>query len=151
MPPPASGTARSRLPAMDKPASRAYRIGRGEEGVLTTPPYTAAILPLWRFRTPALARRSAKAILARYRHYRRQGDFAGMDMCRKFLQMGYTRSRRYARHRGGRKKGPDGQELPLDPDPAKQASADVFKAAWDKVRADPVYQGRKAEHLAKRR
>ena len=27
----------------------------------------------------------------------------GADMARKFLQMGYTRARRYANHRGGRK------------------------------------------------
>lgn len=139
-------------PPSSPPTKRAaaYRVGRGEEGVLTTPPYTQALLPLWRFRTPALARRSARAILARYRAYRRAGDFAGMDMCRKFLQMGYTRSRRYARHRSGRKKGPDGRELPLDPDPVKQASAEAFKSAWDQVRADPVYQERKKRHLARR-
>ncbi|MEA3144067.1 MAG: hypothetical protein QOG31_1391 [Thermoplasmata archaeon] len=130
---------------------RAYRIGRGEEGVLSTPPYTQAILPLWRFRTPAIAKRSAKAILARYRAYRKEGDFAGMDMCRKFLQMGYTRSRRYARHRSGRKKAADGSELPLDPDAQKQASAEAFKAAWDKVRADPAYQRLKAGRMAAQR
>ncbi|HUR60988.1 MAG TPA: DUF4385 family protein [Candidatus Thermoplasmatota archaeon] len=130
-------------------AARAYRIGRGEEGVLSTHPYTAALLPLWRFRTPALARASARALLARYRSYRRAGDFPGMDMCRKFLQMGYTRSRRYARHRSGRKQAADGTPLPLAPDPTKQESALVFKSAWDKVRADPAYQRRKAEHMAR--
>ena len=128
-----------------------YRIGRGEEGVLSTPPYTQAILPSWRFRTPAEARRSAAAILRLYRGYLDRGDFAGMDMCRKFLQMGYTRSMRYARHRGGRKYGPDGVELPLDPDPEKLASAKVFRAAWDKVRADPRYQDLKAIHMARAR
>ena len=30
-------------------------------------------------------------------------DFVGADMARKFLQMGFTRARRYANHRGGKK------------------------------------------------
>jgi hypothetical protein len=98
-----------------------------------------------------LARASARSILRLYRDYRKRGDFAGMDMCRKFLQMGYTRSRRYARHKGGRKYGPDGLELPESFDPEKQRSAEIFKQAWDLVRADPAYQRRKKEHLGNQR
>ena len=30
-----------------------------------------------------------------YVDYRAKNDFVGMDMCRKFLEMGFTRARRY--------------------------------------------------------
>ncbi len=124
----------------------AYRIGRGETGVLTVEPYKSEILPHWRFKTPEDAEASAAAILELYEAYKSSGDFVGMDMARKFLQMGYTRSRRYARHRSGRKYDDDGRELPEDPDPQKARSAEVFKAAWDRVREDGEYQQRKQAH-----
>ena len=57
-------------------------------------PYKSEILPLWRFKTPGEATASAKAIYALYRSYKANDDFVGMDMARKFLQMGFTRSRR---------------------------------------------------------
>jgi Domain of unknown function (DUF4385) len=137
-----------------------YRVGRGEQGVLRVQPYKSELLPLWRFATPELAEESSTAILARFRGYLDAGDFVGADMARKFLQMGYTRSRRYARHRGGRKydgpvpddrKGRSGShgraELPPDPeDPVKAESAAIFKAAWDEARADERYQQARAEH-----
>ena len=39
-----------------------------------------------------------------------------MDMCRKFLEMGFTRARRYANHKDGKKYGKDGKILPQEPD-----------------------------------
>lgn len=76
-------------PAPTPPKSHrmSYRIGRGEQGVLTFEPYKSAILPLWRFKTPAIARRSAAQIYDKFLEYDAQDDFVGMDMCRKFLQM----------------------------------------------------------------
>jgi hypothetical protein len=81
-------------------------------------------------------------------------------MARKFLQMGYTRARRYARHRGGRKydgpvpddrtghSGSHGRAgLPPEPeDPVKAESAAVFKAAWDEARTDERYVRARADH-----
>jgi hypothetical protein len=64
-----------------------YRIARGEQGVLTFEPYKSAILPMWRFKTPAIARQSSKQIYDKFQEYDDQDDFVGMDMCRKFLQM----------------------------------------------------------------
>ena len=80
-----------------------YRVGRGEQGVLTVEPYKSELLPLWRFRTPQLARESAAALTERFHAYLADGDIVGADMARKFLQMGFTRARRYANHPGGRK------------------------------------------------
>ena len=140
-----------------------YRVGRGEQGVFGVEPYKSELLPLWRFATPDVARESSEAITQAFRDYLADGDLVGADMARKYLQMGYTRSRRYARHRGGRKydgpvpddkKGQSGahgrDELPSDPeDPVKAESARIFKAAWDDAAADETYQRLKAEHQKK--
>lgn len=50
-----------------------------------------------------MARRSTDKIYKMFLEYKAKGDFAVMDTARKFLQMGYTRSRRYANHKSGRK------------------------------------------------
>ncbi len=117
-----------------------YRIGRGEQGVITAEPYKSEILPHWRFRTPELARLSAAKILQMFEVYRDAGDFVGMDMARKFLQMGWTRSRRYANHASGRKYDAlTGAVLPITEDATKAECAAIFRAAYDRARFDPVY------------
>ena len=124
-----------------------YRIGRGEVGVFHVEPYKSELLPLWTIRTPELARESAEAIFGRYRAYRAAGEFVGMDMARKYLQMGYTRARRYANHKGGRKRGRDGAEVPLGSgDPVKAEIAAIFQERWREVREDPEYQRLKEAH-----
>src|SRR4051794_17947435 len=80
-----------------------YRTGIGEQGVLLVEPYKSEILPHWRFKTPELALQSSEEIYTLFTNYKEQQDFAGMDMARKYLQMGYTRSRRYANHKSGKK------------------------------------------------
>jgi hypothetical protein len=126
-----------------------YRVGRGEQGVLLVEPYKSEILPHWRFRTVEVARTSAAAITALFLEYKKRRDFVGMDMARKFLQMGFTRARRYANHASGQKYGPDGTVLPRDPDQQKAAAAGVFKQAWDRFEADQVYQRLRAAHKAR--
>ena len=118
-----------------------YKIGRGEQGVLSVEPYKGEILPHWRFRTPEVARESSEKIFAMYAAYKAAGDFVGMDMARKFLQMGYTRARRYANHAGGRKYAPGTREvLPFQEDTVKAEAAAVFREKWEAVKADPEYQ-----------
>ena len=119
-----------------------YRMGKGEQGVLLVRPYKDEILPHWRFRTPPIALRSARAIYRLFREYRGQGDFVGMDMARKFMQMGITRSRRYANHASGRKYAGGDREKPLPPeaDQEKAECAAVFRRYYLKLKADPVYQ-----------
>ena len=69
-----------------------------------------------------------------------------MDVARKYIQMGWTRARRYARHKGGRKYGPDGEELPLgEEDPVKAESARLFRVALDEVLSDMRYRKAKDE------
>ena len=79
--------------------------------------------------------------------YLESGDFPGADMARKFLQMGWTRARRYANHKGGRKYDrATGAELPRAEDPEKAAAAAVFHAQYVLAREHPDYLRLKAEH-----
>lgn len=117
-----------------------YRVGRGEQGVLIAEPYKSELLPLWRFKTPAIAQVSASALWKAFVAYRRARDFVGMDMARKFLQMGFTRSRRYANHRSGRKYDAAGKVAPVAEDPVKAGSAAVFYDVWQRAERDRVYR-----------
>ena len=130
-----------------------YQIGRGEAGVFKVQPYKSELLPLWSFKTPEAARTSSQALWDRYCAYREAGDFVGMDMARKYLQMGWTRAMRYAKYPGGRKKGSDGK--PVEPqqwaDASKREAALLFKDRWDAIRDDPIYQKRKVIHQERNR
>ena len=124
-----------------------YRIGRGEQGVLLVRPYTNIICRNWRFKTPKIAEKSAVTIYHMYRGFRALRDFIGMDMCRKFLEMGFTRARRYANHRDG-KKYKDGKILPQEKDAMtcdKAKSATIFKTFRDMVTKYPKYQSMRAD------
>ena len=119
-----------------------YRIGRGEQGVLLVRPYTDDICKHWRFKTPSEAIASATKILHLYHIYKTKSDFVGMDMCRKLLEMGFTRARRYANHKDGKKYNDDGSIKPQEPDALtskKAKSARIFKEVRDKVAKDPIY------------
>ena len=120
-----------------------YRIGRGEQGVLLVRPYTNIICNHWRFKTPSEAIKSSNKIFSIYLDYRDAGDFIGMDMCRKFLEMGFTRSRRYANHNSGRKyKKGTKQILPQEEDHATSKyaqSARIFKHVRDLVAKSDDY------------
>ena len=117
-----------------------YRVGRGERGVLTVQPYKGELLPHWRFRTPEEAEESARTIHGMFEAYRDAGDGVGMDMARKFLQMGFTRSRRYANHKGGRKYDAEGNERPRETDERKARSAEAFRAWLDRAKVDRKYR-----------
>ena len=131
-----------KLKFTDKETRKLYRIGRGEQGVLLVRPYTDQICKYWRFKTPTIAKRSAEKIYIMYADYRAKNDFVGMDMCRKFLEMGFTRARRYANHKDGKKYGIDGKVLPQEKDWAtseKAKAARIHKEYRDRVTHDPIY------------
>lgn len=130
-----------------------YRVGKGEQGVLLVEPYKSEILPHWRFKTPDIARESSEKIYEIFLIYLEQDDFVGADMARKFLQMGYTRSRRYANHKSGRKYKTNPQKatskeaqtearkeiLPNEVDPIKAESAAIFKEKWMQAKKNEKY------------
>jgi hypothetical protein len=136
-----------------------YKIGKGEQGVLTVEPYKSEILPHWKFKNTEIAQKSSEKIYEMFLAYKKDKDFIGMDMARKFLQMGYTRSRRYANHKSGKKydgpvpeghKGESGAHgraiLKDDPDEEKALCARIFYAKWDLARKDEEYLNLKLKH-----
>lgn len=139
-----------------------YRVGKGEQGVLKVEPYKSEILPHWRFKTPEIAEASSEKILEMFYEYLDNEDFVGADMARKFLQMGWTRSRRYANHKGGKKykgevpqdkKGQSGahgrEELPREIDEEKAKSAEIFYKKYIEARENEKYKGMKEAHREK--
>jgi len=131
-----------KLDFTNKQIRKMYRIGRGEQGVLLVRPYTNYICKFWRFKTVKQAKNSAEKIYEMYADYRTEKDFVGMDMCRKFLEMGFTRARRYANHRDGKKYDKNGKIKPQEKDALtceKAQSASVFKKWRDVVTKDPIY------------
>ena len=126
-----------------------YNIGRGQQGVLICEPYKSEICAHWRFKTPKEATISSTHILKMFYDYIRCGDFVGTDMAKKFLHMGFTRARRYANHRDGRKYNQDGSIIPQEPDAMvcdKAVSAIIFREAWKKAREDSNYLRMKQIH-----
>lgn len=125
-----------------KDQASAYRVGKGEQGVLICEPYKSEIGRYWRFKTPEIATQSSDQIFKLFQYYMMRNDFVGADMARKFLQMGYTRARRYANYKGGKKydkvngyalfqKGTGEQQ--------KAESAAIFYKKWKAAEADPIY------------
>jgi len=119
-----------------------YRIGRGEQGVLLVEPYKSEILPLWKFKNPVIALVSATFIWSSFKSYLAQNDFVGADMSRKFLQMGWTRARRYANYPSGRKYNATGIANPQALDALmseKAKSAEIFKKFYEQAKSEVSY------------
>ncbi|GAA6005773.1 uncharacterized protein JCM10292_004629 [Rhodotorula paludigena] len=139
-----------------------YVIGRGELGVLSFEPYKSHLLPLWRFKTPDIARESAARLEREFARFVDEGDFVGADMARKFLQMGMTRSLRYANRAGGRKYAAPtaggGQARTLLPKSddhpgaaAKRESAAVFREVWERCKEGEEYKRLRREWEAEKK
>ena len=126
-----------------------YRIGRGQQGVLICEPYKSEICAHWRFKTPLEALVSSQKILKMFYSFLEQDDFVGADMAKKYLHMGFTRARRYANHRDGKKYNPDGSIIPQEPDALtchKATSARIFYARWKEARENKKYLTLKKQH-----
>ena len=127
----------------DAETRQLYRIGRGEQGVLLVRPYTNDICAHWRFVDEETAIESSDKIYEMFCTYRRNKDFIGMDMARKFLEMGFTRARRYANHSSGLKYAENGSVSPCEEDcltNVKARAAQIFKKKRDLAAYDPEYQ-----------
>ncbi|KAK0911725.1 hypothetical protein LTR91_016160 [Friedmanniomyces endolithicus] len=153
-------------PALDSQDLRmSYRIARGEQGVLTFEPYKSLLLPHWRFRNIPIAQTSSATLWRAFQHYVEAGDLVGADMARKFIQMGMTRAKRYANHKGGRKydrspreverEGGGRVELPKslahEGMEEKLGASEVFKEVWRRCVGDERYLELKREFLAEQK
>lgn len=124
-----------------------YEIGRGEEGVFKVEPYKSELLDFWGFADRETVDEAGENIHRKYREYRESDDFPGMDMARKYLQMGYTRAMRYARYPGGQKYEGGQQRDPEHwADHDKREAALVYEVWWEMVEDDERYQELRARH-----
>ncbi|KAK3174611.1 hypothetical protein OEA41_001857 [Lepraria neglecta] len=98
-------------------------------------------------------RTSSAALWDAFLTYEREDDFVGMDMCRKFIQMGMTRARRYANHKNGRKYGADGNVIEFgeaedwEGRKEKEEASMIFREVWERARNHEGYQMKKKEFL----
>lgn len=119
-----------------------YRVGKGEQGVLICEPYKSEIGQHWRFKTEAIAEESSEKIFNLFEDYLKADDFVGADMARKYLQMGYTRARRYANYKGGKKYDKEDDYALMERgtgDREKAAAAEVFYKRWKQAEANVQY------------
>jgi hypothetical protein len=124
----------------------AYEIGRGEEGAFKVQPYKDELLDLWTIKTLDDAERAAERIYEQFEEYKRNDEFPGMDMARKYLQMGWTRSLRYAKYPGGRKYDDGTEREPQEwYDEEKYDISQVYREYLDRVRNDETYQRRREQ------
>lgn len=125
-----------------------YRVGKGEQGVLICQPYKSEILPFWKFKTPEIAKESSEKIYDMFLKYLNNNDFVGADMARKYLQMGFTRSRRYTNYKGGKKYDAEHDYEQLEKgtgDPEKAISAEIFFKKWQEAEENEKYKAMKKE------
>jgi hypothetical protein len=123
-----------------------YRVGKGEQGVLICEPYKSEIGQYWRFKTRAIAEESSEKIYQLFLTYLTDNDFVGAGMARKFLQMGYTRARRYANYRGGKKYDEQNNYAQLERgtgEEEKAKAAEVFYNLYKQAEANPKYKAMK--------
>lgn len=120
----------------------AYKVGKGEQGVLICEPYKTEIGKFWRFKNEAVAKESSEKIFSLFIQYLQDDDFVGADMARKYLQMGYTRARRYFNYKGGKKYDADKDYEQMERgtgDPEKAKSAEIFHSKWKEAEEVPQY------------
>ena len=126
-----------------------YKIGRGQQGVLICEPYKSELYPLWRFKTPDKAQLSCNQIYLKFLGYIDEGDFVGADMAKKYLHMGFTRSRRYWNHSSGKKWINDGEWKILPYDRSEKRFYDsslIFQRYWKVARENKKYLEMKKQH-----
>ncbi|PSJ18442.1 DUF4385 domain-containing protein [Nitrosomonas supralitoralis] len=125
-----------------------YRVGKGEQDVLICEPYKSEIGQHWRFKTANLANESSTKIYNLFNKYLNNDEFVGADMARKYLQMGFTRARRYANYQGGKKYNHDNNyevNKKGTDDPEKAISAEIFYAKWKETEANEKYKKMKKD------
>lgn len=130
-----------------------YRVGKGEQGVLICEPYKSEIGQHWRFKTADIAKQSSRKIFSMFREYLKAGDFVGADMARKYLQMGFTRARRYFNYKGGKKYDKDNDYALLEKGTGEQEkalAADIFFKSWKKAESVQLYKKQKEQWKSER-
>ncbi|KAL8844780.1 MAG: hypothetical protein Q9176_000880 [Flavoplaca citrina] len=98
---------------------------------------------------------SSQTLWKQFLQYDEEDDFVGMDMARKFIQMGMTRAKRYANHKGGRKYDAKGKELDKSTGhkdmKEKEDASQVFRQVWERCKKHDGYLMKKEAFLAEQK
>ncbi|GAB7356665.1 hypothetical protein MBLNU459_g7381t1 [Dothideomycetes sp. NU459] len=123
-----------------KALEHVVRISKPSKGSMVVGRQVGSLIP---------ARRSSQLLWDQFQQFAEHKDFVGMDMTRKFIQMGMTRAKRYANHKGGRKYDDDKKVLPQSENHEdkndKEEASRIFREMWERCRSDPVYLRLKGE------
>jgi hypothetical protein len=122
-----------------------YRTGAAEHDVLKAEPYASELLPYLHFRGERAARHAAQGMFDVFMRYRDQSDFVGMDMAKKFLEMGWLRTRRYAGYVTNMLHH-DSIHLPALYDVGMAGAAKTFYGLLQRARNDALYVHLKGKH-----
>lgn len=108
-----------------------------------------------------VARNSSEILWGFFESYVERKDFVGADMTRKFIQMGMTRARRYANHKGGRKYAKDtgdklekwagGSEEDVRKRREKEEASEIFKAVWKRCIEDERFKSLKKDWIREKK
>lgn len=111
-----------------------YISTRNSQGVYIVEPYKSDLLPIFKFSSPEKSKRSASRLFNKFLDYKKDNDFVGMDMVRKYLQLGFNLSSRFSKFASGKRD----QMLP-DRNNKMAASKKFFMLALKKVMKDEKY------------
>ena len=120
-----------------------YRIGKGEQGVLLVQPYKGEILPHWRFKTVAEAKKSSATIYKMFLAYLKANDFPGADMARNSSR--WAGARRAVRQPQGRTqvRPETGRPLPVRGRRERGGGGDLLRATSPPAAAPNTFGSRR--------
>ena len=125
-----------------------YSVSKGVSGVFSVSPYKDQIIKHFTFKNIEQSKASAEKIYNMFEEYRDKKDFVGMDMARKFLELGYLQSLRFSKFSGGKKYTKSGNlKRSSYKEKEKLEISNVYKSYLDKANSDKVYKSLKRNML----
>jgi len=118
-----------------------YDTSTGVSGVFSVSPYKDQLIKDFTFKNVKQSRKSAKNLYNKFKLYREKMDFIGMDMTRKFLELGYLQSLRFSKFPGGKKYTKSGNVRRVDyKQDEKLEISKIYKRYLNLVNSDKVYK-----------
>tara|TARA_R110001583_G_scaffold27302_11_gene97807 strand:- start:12703 stop:13179 length:477 start_codon:yes stop_codon:yes gene_type:complete len=121
-----------------------YDISTGVSGVFSVSPYKNQLIKYFTFKSLEQSRKSAKSLYKKFKLYRGKMDFVGMDMTRKFLELGYLQSLRFSKFPGGKKYTKSGSVRRVNyKQDEKLEISKIYKRYLNLVNSDRIYKSSK--------
>ena len=130
----------------------AYQIGDPGDGVMNPEPYWSHLNAMWHFGTDSLAQKSCAKLWKWFLYYHYYGDFIGMDMVRKFIELGtmcatYMEDLRHGRTRYGVEAGQGEMGAVRKCGELTSDAALIFREALDQLQSHPGYLKSREEFI----